>query len=354
MKKKILKITLSVVLILILAVGLGLAYLVGAAGGGGPFDFVWKNKLKKMPGNAEKYSLENIEPLENSPLGGKRICYLGSSVTLGLYSMDVSFADYISYRNGCEYVKEAVSGTTLVDNGKTSYIQRMKNNIGTDEKFDAFVCQLSTNDASKEMPIGELSRSENLEDFDTQTITGAMEYITVYAKQTWNCPVIFYTGTKYDSKQYQQMVDALLPIRETGRIFFTIGSIDYLKHGGRIGRLAGIAASALKIKPLITLKEGEIFNSGITRNRLKSMKKVVDMTREYLDEVNAKPGEYSFCIGYGYDHNEALEFREMLKDLIKERLGIDEIGIYQIGATIGVHTGPYPIGIGIIKHALTE
>ena len=79
--------------------------------------------------------------------------------------------------------------------------------------------------------------------------------------------------------EYQQIVDALLPIRETGRIFFTIGSIDYLKHGGRIGKLAGIAASALKIKPLITLKEGEIFNSGITRNRLKSMKKVVDMTR---------------------------------------------------------------------------
>ena len=44
----------------------------------------------------------------------------------------------------------------------------------------------------------------------------------------------------------------------------------------------------------------------------------------------------------------------MLKDLVKERLGIDEIGIYQIGATIGVHTRPYPIGIGIIKHALTE
>ena len=214
MKKKILKITLSIVLILILAVGIGLTYLVGAVGGGGPFDFVWKNKLKKMPGNAEKYSLENIEPLENSPLGGKRICYLGSSVTLGLYSMDVSFADYISYRNGCEYVKEAVSGTTLVDNGKTSYIQRMKNNIGTDEKFDAFVCQLSTNDASKEMPMGELSSSENLEDFDTQTITGAMEYIIVYAKQTWNCPVIFYTGTKYDSKQYQQMVDVLFELQD--------------------------------------------------------------------------------------------------------------------------------------------
>ena len=151
--------------------------------------------------------------------------------------------------------------------------------------------------------------------------------------------------------EYEQITEALLSIRESGRIFFTIGSIDYLKHGGRIGKLAGIAASALKIKPIITLKEGEIFNSGITRSRQKSMQKVVEMTEKYLDEVQAKPGEYSFCIGYGYDYEEAVGFREMLKDLIRERLGIEEIRIYQIGATIGVHTGPYPIGIGIVRHA---
>ncbi len=80
--------------------------------------------------------------------------------------------------------------------------------------------------------------------------------------------------------EYEQITEALLSIRESGRIFFTIGSIDYLKHGGRIGKLAGIAASALKIKPLITLKEGEIFNSGITRSRQKSMQKVVEMTEK--------------------------------------------------------------------------
>ena len=150
---------------------------------------------------------------------------------------------------------------------------------------------------------------------------------------------------------YEEIVDKILPIRETGRILFTVGSIDYLQHGGRIGKLAGIAAGALGIKPMITLKEGELFSSGLARGRIRSMKKVVEMTREYLDEVNARPGEYNFCIGYGYDYKEAVKFREMLKDLVKERLGIEEIGIYQIGATIGVHTGPYPIGIGIIKHA---
>lgn len=151
--------------------------------------------------------------------------------------------------------------------------------------------------------------------------------------------------------EYEEIVEKLLPIRQTGRIFFTIGSIDYLRHGGRIGKLAGITASALGIKPMITLKEGEIFNSGLARNRIKSMKKIVEMTKNYLDEINAKPGEYSFCIGYGYDYDEAVKFREMLKELVKERLGIDEIEIYQIGATIGVHTGPYPIGVGIIKKA---
>ena len=149
--------------------------------------------------------------------------------------------------------------------------------------------------------------------------------------------------------EYEEIVEKLLPIRQTGRIFFTIGSIDYLRHGGRIGKLAGITAGALGIKPMITLKEGEIFNSGLARNRIKSMKKIVEMTKNYLDEVNAKPGEYSFCIGYGYDYDEAVKFREMLKELVEERLGIDEIEIYQIGATIGVHTGPCPIGVGIIK-----
>ena len=36
---------------------------------------------------------------------------------------------------------------------------------------------------------------------------------------------------------------------------------------------------------------------------------------------------------------------------LTEEKDIEVVGIYQIGASIGVHTGPYPIGIGIIKHA---
>ena len=45
----------------------------------------------------------------------------------------------------------------------------------------------------------------------------------------------------------------------------------------------------------------------------KSMQKVIEMLKAYLDERTAKPGEYSFAIGYGCDYEEACHFREMLK-----------------------------------------
>ena len=64
--------------------------------------------------------------------------------------------EYLAARDGIVYVKEAVSGTTLVDNGETSYIARMKANI-PDQKADLFICQLSTNDATTGQPMGEIS-----------------------------------------------------------------------------------------------------------------------------------------------------------------------------------------------------
>lgn len=86
---------------------------------------------------------------------------------------------------------------------------------------------------------------------------------------------------------YETVIEKLEEIKSTGRIFFTVGNIDYLKHGGRIGKLAGIAGSMLGIRPLITLKEGEIFPSGLARSRKKSLEKVYELLWQYLQEVQA-------------------------------------------------------------------
>lgn len=194
MKKKI--IILSVVLVLIIAGG----YV------GNMFGVFAK-------GNYGEYDLENTVATENSPIKDKTIIFLGSSVTYGYGSLGVSFADFLEKSDGIHAVKEAVSGTTLVDEKSSSYVSRLKT-IDTNIKADAFVCQLSTNDATKEKPLGKVSDRLDINSFDTQTVAGAIEYIIAYAKDTWNCPVIFYTQAKYDSEYYGEMVTLLLEIQK--------------------------------------------------------------------------------------------------------------------------------------------
>ena len=140
----------------------------------------------------------------------KRIIFLGSSVTYGSASGGVSFADIICEKNGYEMVKEAVSGTTLVDDEEQSYVSRLKT-IDSD-RADLFVCQLSTNDAALGKPLGSIAEGRDKASFDVNTIAGAIEYIIAYAREKWGCPIAFYTGTKFDSKLYAQMVSLLKEI----------------------------------------------------------------------------------------------------------------------------------------------
>lgn len=148
-------------------------------------------------------------------LQGKRILFLGSSITYGHESGGVSFADELARVTGCIAVKEAVSGTTLVDSGADSYVARMKT-METNAPADLFVCQLSTNDATQGKPFGEVKGPGH--SYDAQTIAGAMETIIDYARKTWRCPVAFYTSPRYESDCYQAMVDLLLEIQKLWEI----------------------------------------------------------------------------------------------------------------------------------------
>jgi DegV family protein with EDD domain len=152
---------------------------------------------------------------------------------------------------------------------------------------------------------------------------------------------------------YKESIDKLEEIKSTGRIFFTVGDIEYLKHGGRIGKVASVAGSVLGIRPIITLKQGEIFASGIGRSRKKTVYKNEELLLSYLKECKAKPDEYTVCVGFGYDYDEAVAFRDDLQHSLKKN-GYEpgEIPIYQIGAAISVHTGPYPLGIGVLKKSM--
>ncbi len=152
---------------------------------------------------------------------------------------------------------------------------------------------------------------------------------------------------------YQESVKRLEEIKSTGRIFFTVGDIEYLKHGGRIGKVAGVAGSLLGIRPVITLKQGEIFPSGIGRSRKSTTSKCIDLLINYIKENGGDIKRFSLDIGFGYDREEAVSFKEQaMKALAEAGFEVDDIPLLQIGATISVHTGPYPLGFGIIEKSI--
>ncbi len=78
---------------------------------------------------------------------GRRIAFLGSSITAGAGALEDSFVDYLVATDGVIAIKEAVSGTTLAGNAPDSYVHRLYHRIPVTQPLDAFVCQLSTNEA---------------------------------------------------------------------------------------------------------------------------------------------------------------------------------------------------------------
>ena len=152
-----------------------------------------------------------------------------------------------------------------------------------------------------------------------------------------------------DGLSYEEIIAQLERIKETGRIVFTTADISYLKSGGRLGKLISIANNALKIKPLILFKEGEIFPTGIVRARKKSYDKLVEQTKKHFRESGENPDDYNFSVGFGFDKEEGEMFRDYILEDMKTYSNIKSLDTFQIGATIAVHTGPHPLGIVFMK-----
>ncbi len=159
--------------------------------------------------NHTDFFAEKVVRKENSPLAGKTIYWLGSSVTYGAASGGEAMAEFLAAKTGAVCVKEAVSGTTIFDDGKTadtgekSYTRRLTNSTSFDKSahVDAFICQISTNDATDARlgKRGELTGAEVTEKelFDRATTLGGVEYIIAYVTETWHCPVYFYSGSYF-------------------------------------------------------------------------------------------------------------------------------------------------------------
>ena len=148
----------------------------------------------------------------------------------------------------------------------------------------------------------------------------------------------------------EETVAALEPIRSTGRIFFTTNDLEYLQHGGRIGKAAAATGSLLKVKPLIGYQDCGLVSLGIAQGRKKSLQRVRELFLRYVQREQLDLSQWRVVTGFGLDREEYDAFTDSVFAGL-EALGhsVPRSQSYQIGVTIGVHTGPTPIGVGILR-----
>lgn len=170
------------------------------------------------------YTIPEKEEVDASdPLSGLHIIWIGSSVTYGAqagghYSMVDAIQDN---HKGTVCEKYAISATTLVNQSEESYVSRLKL-IPKDKTPDVVIIQLSTNDATTNKPFGEIAEGFDMDSFDDTTIAGAIESMIAYTKDTFHCPVVFYSGTYCEKENYDEMIQLLLDIQKK----WNIGVID--------------------------------------------------------------------------------------------------------------------------------
>lgn len=121
---------------------------------------------------------------------------------------------------------------------------------------------------------------------------------------------------------------------------FTVDDLFHLYRGGRVSKTTAVLGTLASIKPKLHVDdEGHLTVIGKVRGRKKSLAALVDYMEEKMGSFR-KDNDIVFI-----SHGDALEDAEAVRDMIKERFGIENFLINNIGPTIGSHAGPGTIAL---------
>ncbi|MCE5193341.1 MAG: DegV family protein [Candidatus Cryosericum sp.] len=120
--------------------------------------------------------------------------------------------------------------------------------------------------------------------------------------------------------------------------YFLVGTMKYLIEGGRVGKAAGVAASILQIKPILTVRDGIID----VYERPRTIRAAHDRLWAIVDQAVVQGIEH---IGFYYTGNRPEV--EAMQTTFTKRTGIPSV-LGQLGPDLGCHTGPDTVGIVIL------
>lgn len=126
------------------------------------------------------------------------------------------------------------------------------------------------------------------------------------------------------------------------QIWFFTSDLTFFVKGGRVSKTSGFVGNMLSICPLLNMDvEGRL----IPRYKIRTKRKVIEAIVKKMEELAENRSEYS---GKCYlSHSACFEDARAVADLIEERFPKlqEKVQIYDIGTTIGSHTGPGTVAL---------
>jgi len=123
--------------------------------------------------------------------------------------------------------------------------------------------------------------------------------------------------------------------------YFYVDSLEYLRRGGRIGTAAALVGSALAVKPLLTVVDGEIRPCERVRTESKALTRLAELSLNALSKAAVRNGAVDVAV----HHLDNPDGARRLVDRLSGRVAAGDIVISEVSAVLGVHVGPGTLGI---------
>jgi DegV family protein with EDD domain len=142
-------------------------------------------------------------------------------------------------------------------------------------------------------------------------------------------------------KSVAEVVSAAREVVPKLNVMFVVDTLKYLHMGGRIGGASAMLGTALKIKPLLHLYEGQVNPLERVRSKCRATERMLEIMAQRLAEE--RDGE---VLRAAVVHADRLDEAEEVKEQVQSRFEPAELYLAELTPAIGTHVGPGTLGVG--------
>jgi len=157
-----------------------------------------------------------------------------------------------------------------------------------------------------------------------------------------------------------EVADAVRATCAGASVMFYVDTLEYLRRGGRIGKAGAMLGSALAIKPILGLRDGQI----VPLERVRTSSRAIARLEELAVDAAQAAGTAGAADaggaggnGGGVDvavhHLDSPERAERLAERLRARLGPGtEVVVVELGAVVGAHVGPGTLAVAVVPRVV--